>query len=260
MTVTTHVDRSWIESLPSDLRKQANVLARLFDLAYGDSRIRAFSLRGSVARGKGDALSDLDTRVWIRDEEFDDAVSVLPLIARGAGDTLDILFEAPGTPFLFVEYADGVQVELLAVRASAVSDGLQPQIVLFDRDGLLREASAEGPPWGVEYWTGWAAMRLYNLDKYLRRNEIWRAYMQLQTVRDLILRHQAALEGVPDPELGLTSLRDYGGALPARLEETTALLDPADVRRAAVVCAEVLIGFEPRPFTEIVLRRLREGG
>ena len=258
MTVTTHVDRSWIDSLPSELGKQANALARLFDLAFADSRIRALSLRGSVARGKGDALSDLDTRVWIRDEEFEDAISVLPLLARGVGDTLDILFEEPGTPFLFIEYADGVQIELLAVRASEISGGLQPQIVLFDRDGLLREASAEGPPWGIKYWTGWAGMRLYNLDKYLRRNEIWRAYIQLQTVRDLLLRHQAALEGVPDPELGLTSLRDYGGALPVRLEETTASLDPADIRRAAVVCAELLIEFEPRPFAELVLRRLRE--
>jgi hypothetical protein len=259
MTVTTHVDRSWIERLPDDLRKQANVLARLFDLVHGDLRIRAFSLRGSVARGKGDALSDLDTRVWIRDDEFDDAIGALPVIARAVGETLDILFETPGSPFLFIEYADGVQVELLAVRASAISDGLQPQIVLFDRDGLLRDASTEAPPYGLPFWTGWAAMRLYNLDKYLRRNEIWRAYIQLQTVRDLLLFHQAALAGVPDPELGLTSLRDYGGALPPRLGETIASLDPADIRRAAVVCAEILGDFEPRPFTEIVLDRLREG-
>jgi predicted nucleotidyltransferase len=259
MTVTTHVDRSWIERLPDALRKQANVLDRLFDVAHGEVRVRALSLRGSIARGKGDALSDLDTRVWIRDDEFDEAIGVLPVIARAVGETLDILFETPGSPFLFIEYADGVQVELLAVRASAVSDGLQQQIVLFDRDGLLRDAAEEAPPYGLPFWTGWAAMRLYNLDKYLLRNEIWRAYIQLQTVRDLLLCHQASLAGVPDPELGLTSLRDYGGELPPRLRETIALLDPADIRRAAIVCAEILADFESRPFTQIVLDRLREG-
>src|SRR3954451_950106 len=235
------------------------VSRRMFDLANGERRIRAFSLRGSVARGKGDALSDLDTRVWIRDDEFDDAIGALPLIARAVGETLDILFETPGSPFLFIEYANGVQVELLAVRASAVSDGLQPQIVLFDRDGLLRDAAEEAPPYGLAFWTGWAAMRLYDLDKYLLRNEIWRAYIQLQTVRDLLLAHQAALVGVPDLELGLTSLRDYGGAQPPRLEQTIASFDLADIRRAAVVCAEILVGFERRPFTQLVLDRLRVG-
>jgi predicted nucleotidyltransferase len=260
MTVTTYVDRSWIERLPDDLGKQANVLARLFDLAHDDLRGRAFAMRGSVARGTGDSLSDLDTRVWIRDDEFDEAIGDLPEIARAVGETLDIMFETPGSPFLFIQYADGVQVELMAVRASEIRDGLQPQVVLFDRDGLLRDATEQAPPYGIAFWTGWAAMRLSNLDKYLRRNEIWRAYVQLQTVRDLLLSHQAALAGVPDPELGLTSLRDYGGALPPRLEETIASLDPSDIRRAAVVCAELLADFEPRPFTGTVLDRLRDGG
>jgi predicted nucleotidyltransferase len=259
MTVTTHVDRSWIERLPDDLHQHASVLGRLFDVAHADLRIRAFSLRGSVARGQGDALSDLDTRVWIRDDEFDEAISGLPVIARAVGEPLDILFETPGSPFLFIQYAAGVQVELFAVRTSEISEGVQPQIVLFDRDGMLRDAPEEPPPFGVPLWTGWAAMRLYNLDKYLRRNEIWRAYIHLQDIRNLLLFHYAALVGVPDPELGLTSLRDYNGALPPRLEETVALFDPGDIRRAALVCAELLADFERRPFTNLVLSRLQDG-
>lgn len=67
MTLARFVGRSWIDRLPDVLQQQADVLARLYDVAHGDPRIRAFSLAGSVARGHGDSLSDLDTRVWISD-------------------------------------------------------------------------------------------------------------------------------------------------------------------------------------------------
>jgi hypothetical protein len=259
MTLARFVGRSWIARLPAVLQQQGDVLARLYDIVHGDLRIRAFSLAGSVARGHGDSLSDLDTRVWIADDEFDDAINGLPAIARAVGTTLDILFETPGSPFLFIQYADGVQVELLAVRTSAISEGVGREAVLFDRDRLLRDASEPPPPWSIGLWTGWAAMRLYDLDKYLRRDEIWRAFIQLQEVRNLLLRHHAALAGLPDPELGLVSIRDYDGTLPPGLEDTVARLDPADIRRAALACAELLAATERRPFTDLVLRRLQSG-
>jgi hypothetical protein len=259
MTPARFVGRNWIDRLPDVLRQQADVLARLYDIAYADLRIRAFSLAGSVARGHGDSLSDLDTRVWISDDEFDEAINELPAIARAVGETEDILFETPGSPFLFIQYADGVQVELLAVRTSAIGEGVPRQVVLFDRDGLLRDAPEPPSPWDVGLWTGWAAMRLYDLDKYLRRYETWRAFIQLQEIRNLLLRHHAAKAGLPDPELGLVSIRDYDGTLPPGLENTVANLDPADIRRAAVACAELLAASERRPFTDLVLRRLRSG-
>ena len=102
-------------------------------------------------------------------------------------------------------------------------------------------------------------MRLYDLDKYLRRDEIWRAFIQLQEIRNLLLRHYAARAGLPDPELGLVSIRDYDGTLPPGLEDTVAHLDPADIRRAAVACAELLAASERRPFTDLVVRRLQGG-
>lgn len=259
MTLARFVGRSWIDRLPEVLRPQADVLARLYDVVHGDLRIRAFSLAGSVARGHGDSLSDLDARVWIADDEFDDAINGLPAIARAVGTTLDILFETPGSPFLFIQYADGVQVELLAVRTSAIGEGLGAEAILFDRDELLADAREPPAPWGVGLWTGWAAMRLYDLDKYLRRDEVWRAFIQLQEIRNLLLRHHAASAGLPDPELGLVSIRDYGGTLPPGLEDTVARLDPADIRRAALACTRLLPPAESRPFTDLVLRRLQTG-
>jgi predicted nucleotidyltransferase len=93
-------------------------------------------------------------------------------------------------------------------------------------------------------------------DKYLRRGEVWRAFIQLQEVRNLILRRHAAVAGLPEPQLGLISIANHHGTLPPRLEETVAELDPADIRRAALVCAEELRRHEQRPFADYVLRRL----
>jgi hypothetical protein len=47
----------------------------------------------------------------------------LPSVVRSIGPTLDILFETPGSPYLFVQFADGVQLELSSGRASMVRRG-----------------------------------------------------------------------------------------------------------------------------------------
>lgn len=246
----------WIRSLSPALEAQAAVLTRLLDHLDPDVRIRAFSVTGSFARDQADELSDLDTRIWASDDDFNDVVGDLPRIARTGGKTLDILFETPGSPFLFVQYADGVQVELLVVRASDVRNGVHEHVVLLDRDAIFDDAPEAPPPWGIGLWIGWGWMRLYDLDKDLRRGEVWRAFVQLQEIRNLLLRQHAAVEGVPDPELGLISIRNYGATLPNRLDETVARLDSTDIRRAAVVCAELLSAHEQRPFTNYVLARL----
>jgi hypothetical protein len=74
--------------------------------------------------------------------------------------------------------------------------------------------------------------------------------------RTMLLRHHAAKNGVPDPEYGLTSILDFDGALPTRLEERVAGLEATDLRRAAYVCAELLAAYDQRPFADFVLARL----
>ncbi len=248
--------RDWIRGLPRAVALQAAALLRLLDAVEADQRVRAFSLAGSVARGQADEFSDLDTRLWVADDEFDSMLADLPSLARTVGVQLDVLFETPGSPFLFIQYVDGVQLELLAVRASDVNEGVSSHLVLLDRDGLLADAPEQAPPWGLGLWLGWAWMRLFDLDKYLRRGQVWRAFIQLQEVRNLLLRHHAAAAGIPEPELGLTTILNVNGSLPARLEETVAELNAADLRRAASVCAELLASYERRPFSDFVQARL----
>jgi predicted nucleotidyltransferase len=246
----------WIDRLPAAVARQAAVLRRLLEAAGADPRLRALAIHGSVARGEADELSDLDTAVWLSDEQFDAALRDLPTLARAAGDTLDVLFERPGSPYLFVQFADGVQLELRAWRASEADGRTVDEVVLLDRDGLLDEIHEPSAPWDRDLWTGWAWMRLYDLDKYLRRGSFWEALVKLEEARTMLLRHHAAVTGASDPQLGLTGILDAGGSLPDRLEETVAGLDAAELRRAGHACAELLAVHDQRPFGDFVLARL----
>jgi predicted nucleotidyltransferase len=248
--------REWINGLPREVAAQADVLTRVLEQVDNDQRIRAISLEGSMARGGADELSDIDARIWVADDEFDSVLADLPSFARAVGAPLDILFETPGSHYLFVQYVDGVQLELLALRASEATGAVSGELVLIDRDGRLRGIEETPAPWDTNLWLGWAWMRLFDLEKYLRRGVVWRALIKLEEARTLLLRHHAATTGIPESQLGLTSILNFHGKLPTRLEETVAGLDPADLRRAACVCAELLATYERRPFGDLVQARL----
>jgi predicted nucleotidyltransferase len=252
--------REWINGLPSEVGPQAAVLTRLLERVDADQRIRALSMEGSMARGGADELSDLDTRVWVADDEFDSMLADLPSLVRTVGMPLDILFETPGSRYLFVQYADGVQLELLALPASEANGRVSGELVLIDRDGLLEDVDEPSLPWDRNLWLGWAWMRLFDLEKYLRRGVLWKALIKLEEARSLLLRHHAATTGIPEPQLGLTSILNFQGTLPKRLDETVARLDSGDLRRAASVCAELLATYERRPFGDFVQARLASRG
>lgn len=248
--------RLWVAGLPHAVAPQRAVLLRLLEAADADARIRAVQIKGSLARGGADEHSDVDARLWIADEVYEQTLADLPSLARALGETLDILFETAGSPYLLVQFVNGVQLELATRRMSDAEGSAAGEVVLLDRDGLLAHAYVAAPPWDVNLWVGWAWMRLFDVDKYLRRGSRWEALTKLEEARSLLLRHHAATHDVPDPQLALTSILDSGVPLPDRLEETVASLDAADLRRAAYACAQLLATYERRPFADLVLRRL----
>lgn len=246
--------RAWVFGLR---RPQAAVLLQLYDSAAADERIRAFRLRGSLARGTADEHSDIDTHIWVADDAYDTVLAELPRLVRSFGPTVDVLFETPGSPFLFVQYADGVQLELLATRASVPGGRDHRAVVLLDRDGLWDDAHDPAPPWDERLWLGWAWMALADVDKFLRRDSLWEALATLERARSLLLRHHALETGADDPEYGVRSILGGGGTVPDGLEATVAPLDADEIRRAAYACAELLTAYGRRPFAERVLARLR---
>ena len=260
MSEASHVrppdPRAWINSLPRVVAAQAAVLLRLLEATEADPRIRAFRVRGSIARGTADEYSDLDTRIWVSDDQYEAALADLPTLIRSVGPTLDIMFETPGSPYLFVQFADGVQLELSSGRVSEASGRDHGVVVLLDRDGLWDQPNQPTPAWDQSLWLGWAWIALFDIDKHLRRDSLWEALTTLEKARSLLLRHHAAETGMRDPEYGVTSILDYGGTLPEGLESTAAGLDAAEIRRAAFACAELLGAYDQRPFADFVMSRL----
>jgi predicted nucleotidyltransferase len=248
--------RNWIARLPRTLSLQADALSRLLEAVEADVRVRAFQIRGSIARGTADEYSDLDTKLWISDEHYDAFLRDLPSLARAVGTPLDVLFETPGSRYLFVQFINGVQLELATDPASEVEGLIQGAVALLDRDGLLRDQWDIPAAWDEHLWLGWAWMHVLDADKYLRRGSLWEALTTLEETRSLLLRHHASLEGMTDPAYGIRSILDSGGTLPDGLDETVAALDAADLRRAALACAELLNGYGHRPFGDYVISRL----
>lgn len=83
----------------------------------------------------------------------------------------------------------------------------------------------------------------------------------MEEARTQVWRLWAARRVVPYPAFGLTSVLDGQIPLPAGIDATVAGLDPVDLRRSALVVAELLdpIG-TPSPFASYVGSRLRAAG
>src|SRR4051812_48474552 len=129
---------------------------------------------------------------------------------------------APQAAILFVQYVDGVQLELPARRASEAKGRGADEVVLLDRNGLLAERYEPEQPWETEAWSGWAWMRLSDVDEHLRRGSLWEALLELEEARALLLRHHAAATGVPDPGSGSRACSTSGRGSAAASAEPSA--------------------------------------
>jgi hypothetical protein len=225
------------------------VIDGLLAFAAADPRYRFVELCCSAARGAADELSDLDLGLGVADDAWPAASDAILPGLREVGEVVDALEhripEWGNRPHLrvFVQYASGPQLDLVALPADSRA-GLPPgSVALYDPDGRLarpmdppiRHATAAD----VAEWTflGWVA--LLDLDKYLRRGSVWEALERLHEARDHVWRLIAVAAGVEYPAYGITSLLDAPGepAIPDGMGETTAPLDPARLSAAALALA-----------------------
>ena len=241
----------WLAALRARLPGHASLLDALVTICRDDDRIRVLELQCSIARGAGDALSDLDVGMAVRDSEWEAVADELPDRLRRIAETVDLLAHAipewSNRPHrrLFVQYADGRQIDLVVQPAGALAGRVPGAVVLYDPDGRLADerfvAVARATPDDVRTWEvlGWEA--LANVAKYLERGSPWEALARLNEARDLALRLWAAAEEVPYPLFGLTSLLDVDPPrLPGGLDETAARAVLPELAVAARACADLL--------------------
>ena len=171
---------AWLDNLPRELELHGVVLRRLLAAVDRDPRWRLLGLSSSVARGTGDAASDLDLGLGADDDAWPQVLADVPSLVSGLGDVVDILHhripewgDAPHQR-TFVQYADGVQIDLVTYPASLRVRGRPPDtVVLYDPDGRLARqwlpSVYQADAATVREWAflGWTA--LADMAKYLRR-------------------------------------------------------------------------------------------
>lgn len=248
--MTSAADR-FLEELAADLPSHAAMLEALRAMCRSDPRLRTLELQCSVARGAGDELSDLDVGIAVVDDAFDAVAHELPDRLRGLAPALEVLShriaEWGDRPHrrIFVQYADGRQIDLVAFPVSSVRGRVPGAVVLHDPDGLMADARevplVAATADNVREWEigGWEL--LANVDKYLARGSAWEARARLAAARDLALQLWAAGAGVEYPAFGLTSLLDaQPPQLPSDLDATLPDRSASDLPRAARACASLL--------------------
>lgn len=204
-------------------------------------------LSGSLGRGAGDELSDVDAGIGVSELEplevlRNRALTAVRQFAAVADDLVQPL--GPGD-HLVVQYADGRQLSLVVFPAS-FRQGLPPgATALVDRTGALAEprrpGSADATPDQLREWAFLAWWGLADVGKHARRGRVWRAITSLNEVRDLAWRLHAAELGVDYPLFGAVSVENADLPAPQAISATLPASDrPADILAAARATGEVL--------------------
>ena len=243
--------RRWLATMPGQVAGQRRLLESLITAAEGEPAFRWLELGGSLARGAGDELSDIDAGLGIADDGWDEGLAAAAAAVRAAGPVADEFRQRfpgeDGQPawHLVTLYETGLQLSLVVMRATRRA-GLPPQsVALYDLDGQLGRPwtpdTAEADAATAREWAclGWVA--LGDLAKYADRGSVWEARAKLEEARAQAWQLWAVAIGAVYPAFGLTAVLDVPGVtLPPGIEATAAGLGLPDVRRAADAAADLL--------------------
>ncbi len=191
--------------------KHAAVLDAARRWAEADPRVRGLLVKGSVGRGKADALSDIDLVIVSQPGQRDALWEDRRSLAEALGQPLGLFKEAPWhRPYLAIAIFDGpLKVDLFFEDGEVppdewLQDGF---VVLLDRGGvearLRRRLASFQPPrfraedlaeldvhaWDWAYWL-WVK---------LARGERWLVYVELaKYLESIVVPAYNALAGEPE--------------------------------------------------------------
>lgn len=178
-----------------------------------DPRCAGMFLHGSIGRGETDAYSDIDVCAVIEDEHYEDVKAEMRAVCERLFGPIVIWLPEGEQPrycnfaFLF-EHGDELLLTDfdIVARSLFVAWNRPPDRVLWDRDGLLSQATrAPGPQPGL---SGERLLRLidtywvyaYLGGKYMRRGDVFKMLYVQQTLFQVHVRmlcgHQTGDEGV----------------------------------------------------------------
>lgn len=249
---------AWISALGPGLARHRQALRGILDFCETSPTVTSLSVGCSLGRGAADALSDVDAAVGVDAEPGSAGASRVSEVEQalvdhlGGDELVDVLREATSSSdFLirkvFVQRADGVQLDLAVIAESEVrrGDAAPDFVAVYRAEGAGEPAQlpsaydVSGDQ--VRTWTfqGWRA--LLDADKYLRRGSAWEAHHHVEEARHRIWQLWAAVVGAAYPWHGLSQVLDHDpGTVPPGIEATVAGLHLADLRAAVRASADVL--------------------
>lgn len=243
--------RDWVDALPGVLLRQREAIIALLEFSETEPGVTSLSVGCSLGRGAADALSDVDAALGVEQSPTDVECALVALLP-GLGDVVGLLRRPTlvGTATIhqvFVQYADGLQLDLAVVpqHEVRVGDAAPDFVTLYWTAGPDEARNApsalRATPEQVHDWAflGWRA--LLDTDKYLRRGSLWEAHQRLHESREFTWRLWAAATGASYPWHGLSQVLDRDPSdLPPGVESTVAGLEDGDLRHAMLAAAGVL--------------------
>jgi hypothetical protein len=241
--------RAWLAALPNELAAQRRVMARLLDFCESAPLVTSFSVGCSLGRGAADAFSDIDAAIGVAggtEAVAGHVAAVLPDL----GPLVDVLRHESGRGDtirrIFAQFADRTQLDLAIVPEAGIRLDERPDFVALylvadppggqDPHSAYAVTGQQVREWAFVGWTG-----LLDIDKYLRRGSLWEAHDRLHQVRQRIWMLWAAANGALYPWHGLSQVLDNDPRhVPPGITDTVAVLDAADLGRAARASAQVL--------------------
>jgi hypothetical protein len=244
--------RRWLATMPASVAGQRQLLESLVIVAERAPAFRWLELGGSLARGSGDELSDIDAGLGIADGSWAGGLAAAEAAVRAVSPVTDAFRQRfpgqDGRPawHLVTLYESGLQLSLVVMRASSRA-GLPPHsVALYDPGGQLARPwtpdNAAADAATAREWAclGWVA--LGDVAKYLDRGSPWEARARLEEARGFLWQLWAVSVAAVYPAFGLTAVLDTPGATPPPgIDATAAGVDPADIRRAAIALASLLV-------------------
>jgi hypothetical protein len=228
------------------------LVTALSDWARATEWVDWVEIGGSLGRGAGDELSDVDAGIGVhalaehpgRIDEARDAVTGFAPVAA----TLD---QPMGdATHLVCVYEDGRQLSLVVFDEN-VRTGLPPQaIATVDKSGRLsRELDQnrwDADAATVREWTFLAWIAIGDAARHRLRDHPWRALKALTEARDHLWRLWAHTHGLPFPGFGAVTVENADMDLPPGIEAT----HPNDLSPKAVHAALLALSRLLEPYTE----------
>ncbi|MFG3339810.1 hypothetical protein [Glycomyces sp. NPDC048151] len=203
---------------------------------------------GSIGRGAGDELSDVDAGIGVHGladhpDRVDEARAAIAAFAPVAAALAQLI--AGATTHLVCVYEDGRQLSLVVLDAEA-RNGLPPQAVAtVDKSGRLSQ-TLDRDRWdpdeaAVREWAFLAWIAIGDAARHRHRGRTWRALKALTDARDHLWQLWAHANGLVYPQFGAVTVENADAEPPPGIEAThPADLSAKEFHRALTALARLL--------------------